>query len=67
MNKTEKMILYALANGGKIEDYKHLNKELHNLHSRGLMHCYFDEQNHVISGSITSEGKPIINKISLYD
>lgn len=62
MNDTEMMILSALANGAKMDDYKHLNKELHNLHNHGYVHCYFDEQNHVIGGYITAVGKSIIYK-----
>lgn len=64
MNQTEKMILSALANGAKMDDYKHLNKELHILHNRGFVHCVFDEQNHVISGFITPEGKALLKSIS---
>lgn len=51
------MILLALANGAKIDGYKHLNKELHILHKNGYVNCIFDEQDHVITGSITSKGK----------
>lgn len=62
MNKTEMMILLALANGASVNDFKHLNKELHNLHNNGHVDCIFDEQNHVITGSITSEGKAKAHK-----
>lgn len=62
MNKTEMMILNALANGAKIDDYKHLNKELHKLHTHGYVNCIFDEQNQVITGSITPKGKAIVHQ-----
>ena len=62
MNEKEKMILLALANGAKVNDFKHLNAELHNLHRYGYVKCHFDEQNHVITGSITSEGKAKVRK-----
>lgn len=60
LNKTEMMILSALANGAKMENYKHFAKALHNLHELGYVHCFFDEQNKVITGHITLRGKEVI-------
>lgn len=62
MNKTEMMILSALAKGSSIKDYQHHNNELHNLHKLGYIHCHFDEQNKLISGYITPQGRVFLNK-----
>ena len=60
LTKTEMMVLAALARGATIGDYKHLSKEIYRLNTLGYIHCIFDEQNQVISGNITTEGKKLL-------
>ena len=60
LTKNEMMVLSALANGAAISDYSHLNREIHRLHSFGFVRCFFDEQNQVISGSVTPEGRQFL-------
>ena len=56
MTELEKMILRA-TNNGKIQDYKHLKKELKSLEHRGLIKCIWDEQQNLITAQITTSGK----------
>lgn len=56
MTELEKMILRA-TNNGKIQDYKHLKKELKSLERRGLIKCIWDEQSNLITANITPFGK----------
>ena len=56
MTELEKMILRA-TNNGKIQDYKHLRKELKSLERRGLIKCIWDEQQNLITAQITTFGK----------
>ncbi|MBO5979074.1 MAG: hypothetical protein J6Q12_01400 [Bacteroidales bacterium] len=56
MTELEKMILRA-TNNGKIQDYKHLKKELKSLERRGLIKCIWDEQQNLITAQITTSGK----------
>lgn len=56
MTELEKMILRA-TNNGKIQDYKHLKKELKSLERRGLIKCIWDEQQNLITAQITTFGK----------
>lgn len=57
MTELEKMILRA-TNNGKIQDYKHLRKELKSLERRSLIKCIWDEQQNSITAQITTFGKP---------
>ena len=61
MNNTEKMILAAIANGAKIDNDRHLNKALCELHRLGFIHCVFDEQGEVILARVTPLGKKAIS------
>lgn len=56
MTELEKMILRA-TNNGKIQDYKHLRKELKSLERRSLIKCIWDEQQNLITAQITTFGK----------
>lgn len=56
MTELEKMILRA-TNNGKIQDYKHLKKELKLLEHKGLIKCHWDEQSNLITANITPFGK----------
>ena len=56
MTELEKMILRA-TNNGKIQDYKHLKKELKSLERRGFFKCIWDEQQNLITAQITTFGK----------
>ena len=56
MTELEKMILRA-TNNGKIQDYKHLKKELKSLERGGLIKCIWDEQQNLITAQITTFGK----------